>query len=378
MVTYPKDWILDKVEKIADITTGSRDTQDNQPGGRYPFFVRSQIVERINVADFDCEAVLTAGDGVGTGKVFHYIQGKFAAHQRVYVISNFQDVCGKYFYYYFSRNFINEVEKYTAKSSVDSVRRAMIADMDFPHPPYREQEKVVEALSTFDTHIDNLTALIEKKKAIRDGALADLMSGRTRLEGFSGEWEEKKLSDVCKVYDGTHQTPKYVNSGIRFVSVENITDLYNSEKYISPSAYEKDFKAYPSKGDVLMTRIGDIGTACIVDSDEPLAYYVSLALFKEIQINSIFLRYLIESSAFKKELDDRTLHHATPKKINKGEIGKCKIRYPKDENEQKAIADILTSMDTEIQNLETERDKFMQIREGAMDDLLTGRVRLPM
>lgn len=84
MVTYPKDWKDDKVSSLVDISTGCRDTQDNKPSGKYPFFVRSPIVERIDVADYDCEAVLTAGDGVGTGKVFHYIDGKFAAHQRVY------------------------------------------------------------------------------------------------------------------------------------------------------------------------------------------------------------------------------------------------------------------------------------------------------
>lgn len=84
------------------------------------------------------------------------------------------------------------------------------------------------------------------------------------------------------------------------------------------------------------------------------------------------------SSQFQKELDDRTLHHATPKKINKGEIGKCKVRYPKDANEQAAIADILRAMDEEIEALEIERDKMIQIREGAMDDLLTGRVRLAL
>lgn len=376
MVTYPSDWKEDKVSNVVDISTGCRDTQDNKVTGRYPFFVRSPIVERIDVADYDCEAVLTAGDGVGTGKVFHYYNGKFAAHQRVYVMNNFRDVDGKYFYYFFSKNFIKEVEKYTAKSSVDSVRRAMIADMEFTHPQLPEQQDIVQALTAFDSYIADLAELIEKKRGIRDGALEDLMCQRTRLNDHSTEWVEVPLSEICKVYDGTHQTPKYTLQGIRFVSVENIMDLYSSNKYISQAAYESDFKAYPEKGDILMTRIGDIGTPCVVDRDEPLAYYVSLALFKNITINSYFLNYYIMSSGFQRELDDRSLHHATPKKINKGEIGKCKVKYPKDSDEQAAIANILRSMDEEIEALEIERDKMIQIREGAMDDLLTGRVRL--
>lgn len=376
MVTYPNDWKEDKVSNVVDISTGCRDTQDNKANGRYPFFVRSPIVERIDIADYDCEAVLTAGDGVGTGKVFHYYNGKFAAHQRVYVMNNFRDVDGKYFYYFFSKNFIKEVEKYTAKSSVDSVRRAMIADMEFTHPQLPEQQDIVRVLTAFDSYIADLAELIEKKRCIRDGALEDLMSRRTRLDGFFEEWEEAKLSDICNVFDGTHQTPKYTLQGVRFVSVEDIKDIYQSNKYISQSAYDSDFKVYPEKGDILMTRIGDIGTPCVVERDEPLAYYVSLALFKNIAVNSKFLYYYIMSVAFKRELDDRTLHHATPKKINKGEIGKCKVQYPRDVAEQVAIADVLSAMDEEIKSLEIEREKMIQIREGAMDDLLTGRVRL--
>ena len=376
MVTYPSDWKEDKVSNVVDISTGCRDTQDNKVTGRYPFFVRSPIVERIDVADYDCEAVLTAGDGVGTGKVFHYYNGKFAAHQRVYVMNNFRDVDGKYFYYFFSKNFIKEVEKYTAKSSVDSVRRAMIADMEFTHPQLPEQQDIVRALTAFDSYIADLAELIEKKRGIREGALEDLMCQRTRLNDHSTKWEEVPLSEICKVYDGTHQTPKYSKHGYELSVVENIMDLYSSNKYISQAAYESDFKAYPERGDILMTRIGDIGTPCVVDRDEPLAYYVSLALFKNITINSYFLNYYIMSSGFQRELDDRSLHHATPKKINKGEIGKCKVKYPKDTDEQAAIANILRSMDEEIEALEIERDKMIQIREGAMDDLLTGRVRL--
>jgi type I restriction enzyme S subunit len=87
----PEDWGREVIENLAHITTGSRNTQDRVEDGRYPFFVRSQTIGRINSYSFDGEAVLTAGDGVGTGKVFHYIKGRFDAHQRVYRISDFGD-----------------------------------------------------------------------------------------------------------------------------------------------------------------------------------------------------------------------------------------------------------------------------------------------
>lgn len=125
-----------------------------------------------------------------------------------------------------------------------------------------------------------------------------------------------------------------------------------------------------------MTRIGDIGTPCLLKDDEKIAYYVSLALLKNIKINSEYLYHYIRSSNFKNELDKRILHHATPIKINKNDIGKCQVNYPTDIKEQQAIASILTSMDEEIENLEKEKAKIEKIKAGAMDDLLTGRVRL--
>ena len=375
MVSYPSDWKIGKIIDFANITTGYRDVKDRVNHGKYPFFVRSNDIEKIDLYDFDCEAVLTAGDG-GIGKIFHYINGKFAAHQRVYVINNFREIDGKFFYYYFSKNFLYEVQKYTAKSTVDSVRMPMIERMEIPIPSIEEQKSIVFALSSFDEHIKNLGKLIEKKKSMRDGAIENLLSGSIRLSNYKDEWVEKPLEEISDIYDGTHQTPTYTLRGIRFVSVENITDIYSSNKYISHSDFIKDFKNKPGKNDVLLTRIGTIGESTVVTTNEEIAYYVSLALLKNIRINSSFLNHYIGTKKFKKELDDRTLHHATPKKINKGDIGKCMVRFPLNEDEQKEIAGLLTSMNDEINDLEKEKNKIIQIREGAMAELLSGYVRI--
>lgn len=88
-----------------------------------------------------------------------------------------------------------------------------------------------------------------------------------------------QLNKFSKIYDGTHNTPQYTNYGVKFVSVENINDLYNTSKYISEEDYEK-YKIKPRVGDVLMTRIGSIGVCSVIERDEPLAYYVSLALIR--------------------------------------------------------------------------------------------------
>ena len=133
----PGDWSIDFIENVAHITTGGRNTQDRVDGGEYPFFVRSQIVERINSYSYDGEAVLTAGDGVGTGKVFHYIKGRFDAHQQVYRISDFSNrVDGYFFYLYFSTHFLNRIMQMTAKSSVELGAQRNDCEDANPAPTY--------------------------------------------------------------------------------------------------------------------------------------------------------------------------------------------------------------------------------------------------
>ncbi|HGN2346258.1 TPA: restriction endonuclease subunit S [Proteus mirabilis] len=178
----PEDWEVDSIGNLISITTGSRNTQDRIEEGVYPFFVRSQTVERINTFSFDGEAVLTAGDGVGTGKIFHYINGKFDFHQRVYLMYNFGEIIDGYFFYiYFSNNFYDRIMSMTAKSSVDSVRREMIADMKMLLPTKKEQTAIATILSDMDEEIQALKQRLSKTRQIKQGMMQELLTGKTRL-----------------------------------------------------------------------------------------------------------------------------------------------------------------------------------------------------
>ena len=147
-----------------------------------------------------------------------------------------------------------------------------------------------------------------------------------------------RLGDIAEIYDGTHQTPKYVDNGIKFVSVENIKSLYDTNKYIEKTAYEKQ-KVKPRINDVFMTRIGSIGDCTVVDRNEDLAYYVTLALIRPNQqiLLSRYLKYVIESSIGKAELRKRTLVNAVPIKINLGDIGKIQIPVPPLEEQERIV-----------------------------------------
>ena len=162
----PEHWKTKRLKFVADISTGDKDTENNVEDGEYPFFVRSQTVERINSYSFNGEAVLTAGDGVGVAKVFHYINGKFDFHQRVYKFSNFQSISGKFFFYYIRELFREEVLKLSAKSTVDSLRLPMIQDFVFCVPTLAEQAEIVEHLERETGHIENAVSRIAESTAL--------------------------------------------------------------------------------------------------------------------------------------------------------------------------------------------------------------------
>lgn len=151
---FTHDWEQRKVSELCSISTGKSNTQDKVEDGEYPFYVRSPIIERSTKYLYDEEAVLTVGDGVGTGKVFHYVNGKYDLHQRCYRMYDFTDeLNAHYFYHTFSKLFYKRVMAMTAKTSVDSVRLEMIADMEIPAPKIDEQIKI-------GTYFDNLDHLI--------------------------------------------------------------------------------------------------------------------------------------------------------------------------------------------------------------------------
>ena len=380
-------WKEAPVKDLVKIETGSRNTEDKNDDGQYPFFVRSQTVERIDSFHYDCEAVLTAGDGVGTGKVFHYINGKFDAHQRVYVMSQFkQEVLGKYFYYWFSKNFYAEVAKYTAKSSVDSVRRQMIAGMVISLPSAEEQEKIVGVLSDVDTLITDLQKLIRKKKDIRQGTMQMLVTGKKRLYGFDGEWVKINLSKNSKLkarigWQGL-TTAEYLDEGYSYLITG--TDFkdgqidWNGCHYVDYNRYEQDPNIQVSNGDLQLTKDGTIGkVAYVADLTRPATLNSGVFLVKPITnaYTAHFMFYVLESSVFKAFLQQlsagSTINHLYQK-----DLVKFDLYVPPTKEEQEAIAGILFDMDSDIHRLEKKLSKYQKIKQGMMEELLTGKVRL--
>ena len=382
---FPKDWGLTSAKNLMKIETGSRNTEHKSDNGKYLFFVRSQQVEHIDSYHYDCEAVLTAGDGVGTGKVFHYINGKFDAHQRVYVMSQFKDISGRFFYNYFKENFGNEVAKYTAKSSVDSVRRDMIAEMLIPVPSPEEQQKIAEALSDMDNLISSLEKLIEKKKAIKQGAMQELLTGKKRLSGFSGAWKEFCIGKIGEFYGGlSGKTKNDFNCGnahyITFLNVLSNVKI-DTSMLASVNVKETENQNAVKKGDLFFNTSSEtpeeVGMCAVLDEEIENTYLNSFCFgfrMKNNEHNPIFLSYYLNSSIGRKIMSTLA-QGATRYNLSKNNFAETIIELPTKE-EQTAIASILSDMDAEITALEQKLTKCQKLKQGMMQQLLTGKIRL--
>lgn len=152
-------WEQRRAKDLCLITTGKSNTQDQVEDGIYPFYIRSDIPVRSNKYLYECEAVITIGDG-NIGRVFHYVNGKFDLHQRCYKMTDFKDIWGKYFYYFFSTKFYDRAMKMTAKATVDSVRMEMIAEMDIRFPKSLNEQRLIANLFS---SLDNLITLHQRE-----------------------------------------------------------------------------------------------------------------------------------------------------------------------------------------------------------------------
>ena len=181
----PEHWEQKRLRFLCNIKTGDKDTIDREDNGKYPFYVRSPKIEHINSFSFDGEAVLMAGDGVGAGKVFHYVKGKFGCHQRVYIIYNFKNVEGEYLYYYMQIKFKHIIEQYSAKSTVDSVRLFMLQNFNILIPSTQEQNNIISHIKNATVRIDKvisfqqrMLALLQERKQI---IINDVVTGKVKV-----------------------------------------------------------------------------------------------------------------------------------------------------------------------------------------------------
>ena len=249
-------------------------------------------------------------------------------------------------------------------------------------PSLAEQEAIAEALSNADGLIESLEQLIAKKRQIKQGAMQELLTGKTRLPGLSGEWKVRSLDEVClKIQDGTHFSPQLGGSDFLYVTSKNIghgsLDLSSAET-ISAAEHAKIYsRCDVAKGDVLITKDGaSTGNAALNTFDGPFSLLSSVAMlrFDARRHYAAYFLYQILSQHGQRQIKELMSGNA----ITRLTLRKIRLlRFPAAPlEEQTAIAALLSDMDTGIDALEKKLDKARQIKQGMMQELLTGKIRL--
>ena len=244
LLTFHSDTKIVQLADIADIGTGSSNTNEAVEDGKYPFFVRSQEPLRKNDFEYDETAIITAGDGVGVGKVYHYIEGRYALHQRAYRIHiNTPEVVPKYYFHYMKAKFLPYIQKTMFQGSVASIRRPMLNAFPVPVPSLDVQNRIVNVLDNFEKICSDLNiglpAEIEARQKqyeyYRDKLLTFAETGNTILSRAEQSRAEQSraeqsralikllqyvfgyamlpLSEIANVFRGEYITKKNEKAG---------------------------------------------------------------------------------------------------------------------------------------------------------------------
>ena len=334
-------WVTSFIGDECKITTGNKDTQNKIDGGKYPFFVRSQTVERINTYSKDCEAILTSGDGVGVGKNYHYINGKFDFHQRVYCLYDFSNqLLGKYLYIYFSNYFFDRVKRLSAKNSVDSVRMDMISKMEIKLPSLVEQTKIASFLSNVDEKISQLTQKHALLSQYKQGMMQKLFSQQIRFKADDGsefgEWVEWKFASCIDIFDNLRKPVSALERKVGFTPYYGANGI---QSYIDGYTHEGEFILIAEDGanDLINYPVQYVNGKIWVNNH---AHVVS---GKQHIVDNKFLKYRLGSIDFTKYLVG-----GGRAKLNAGAMKEIAFLLPCLE-EQTKIANFLSEIDQKIE-----------------------------
>lgn len=355
---FEVNWKKKEIGQICKVDTGNKDTKNKIESGSYPFFVRSNTVERINSYSYDGEAILTSGDGVGVGKNFHYINGKFDYHQRVYCLKQFKsDISGKFLFFIFSENFYRRVIRLSAKNSVDSVRMDMITKMQLGFPSLAEQQKI----ATFLTSVDERITLLEKQKqgleTYKKGVMQQLFSQQLRFKDDAGrdfpDWEEKKLGDEVLITKGQQLNKETL-------SLEGNYPCQNGG--IEPSGYTDNFNAYENT-----ITISEGGNSCGYVNYMSTKFWCGGHCYTltDVKLENKFLYQYLKYH--QEQIMNLRVGSGLPN-IQKSTLSSFKIHKPC-LAEQKKIASFLSAIDARIEVVSKQIEQSKVFKKGLLQQL---------
>ena len=336
-----------EIRQLAEVGTGSSNGNEAQEDGIYPFFIRSQTVKRKNDWEYDEEAIIIPGEG-GIGEIYHYVNGKYAIHQRVYRI-HFIDstVDTKYAYHYFRAFFKNFIMRKAVSATVKSIRKPMIEEFELPVPPLEVQREIVRVLDSFTLLTAELTAELTARKK-------QYAFYRNQLLSFDTKVERKKLGDIFDFRNGLSKGKEFFGRGIPFI---RYTDVYNHRALrkeditaLVECTTDEMNKLRVNRGDVLFTRTSetaeDIGWSSVMLADLEECVFNGFTIKATPKTNDLlpeYCAYCFSTYSFR-DFVTRKCAFTTRASLTGNTIGEYEMAIPSHEV-QKRIVEVLDNFE---------------------------------
>ncbi len=369
-------WERAHLKDVVIFRSGHRNSDTAVVDGEFPFFICSNEVLRSNEFDFDDEVVVMAGNNADGVFHLHHFNGKFAARQRTYVITpSTKRLDCRYLFYQLGvlqRSFQAEaIGTTTLYVTIRMLRAAKI-----PLPKLEVQRAIAEALSDADAFIESLEQLLAKKRQIKQGAMQELLTGKKRLPGFSGKWNVKRIAEIASLRSEKNST----GEALTVLTCSKHVGFVDSLSYFKNQVFSRDTSGYKviRRGEIGYpsnhVEEGSIGLQDLYDVALVSPIYVVFSIVEGV--NSFFFHRLLKLDSYRQEFATATSSSVDRRgSLRWPTFSEIIVRLPRFE-EQTAIAVILSDMDAEIAVLEAKLAKARNIKQGMMQELLTGRIRL--
>jgi type I restriction enzyme S subunit len=375
-------WPRAQLKEVVKFRSGQRDTNTAVKEGEFPFFVCSSEVLRCEQFDFDDEAVVMAGNNADGIFHLHHFVGKFAARQRTYVITPSTDRLDCRWLFLQLTLLQPQFQAAAIGTTTRYVTIEMLRSAEIFVPDVNVQRDLAGIFGDVDALLEGLDLLIAKKRDLKQAAMQQLLTGQTRLPGFHGEWEMKRLGDVGTFLKGTGVKKDQAQSGdlpcIRYGEIyTHHTDYIRSyNSWISPEIAATATRL--RQGDLLFAGSGEtkeeIGK-CVAFIDDRAAFAGGdIVILRLRDAHPMFMGYYcntphVNAQKASKGQGDAVVH------ISAAALSSVAVTIPSFP-EQTAIATVLSDMDAELAALEARRDKTRDIKQAMMQELLTGKTRL--
>jgi type I restriction enzyme S subunit len=384
--TIPKDWQITQIKDVCENLDNKRVpvSKEKRNKGSIPYYGATGVVDYVSDFIFDEELLLIGEDGADWSEFADsafLIKGKSWVNNHAHVLR-----CTK-INPTFLKNYLNfqNLNNYISGGTRGKLTKGVLEKIPVLAPPFPEQKKIAEILSTVDSEIKKTDEIISQTKKLKKGLMQDLFTKgighkkfkKTKIGEIPEEWGVVELADVSKIIDCLHQTPKFSSEGFPMVRVTDIkTGILQLDKAlrVDEEVYKKFIGNYePKKGDIVLSRVGSYGVSSYVNSDELFCIGQNTVVVNPL-INNKYLFYVLNSEQVKLQIENECMGSGY-KSISLKSIKAFKIPLPP-EDEQNKIAEILASVDEKISVNIRYKEILNKLKKGLMQDLLSGKVRI--